>query len=119
MSDLFELGVAVVLLCVGLIAGFQKKVTIGLGSARGGSPHPLFNVSITGSRAVVFAFVTFIAAILVILIWLHYNPIQGSPIDDTGIVGFTALTALGISLFCFAICAFFELLHFLEQRNKQ
>ncbi|MBX3086657.1 MAG: hypothetical protein KF716_33795 [Anaerolineae bacterium] len=119
MNDLFELGIAVVLLCVGLIAGFQKKLTIGLGPSHGGSPHPLFSVSITGSRTVVFAFVTVIAAISVILIWLHYNPIQGSPIDDTGIVGFTALSAIGVSLFCFAVCAFFELLHFLEQHNKQ
>ena len=119
MNNLFELGISAVLLCVGLIAIIQKKFGFGLGPAHGGSPHPLFTINLTGLRAIVFGLETVNSAVAIFLIWLHYNPLQGSPIDDTAIVGFAALTAIGVSLFCFVICAFFELLHFLGQRNKQ
>jgi hypothetical protein len=119
VNNIFELGVGVVLLCVGLIAVIQKKFSMGLGPARGGSAHPLFTINITGIRAVIFGLEAVISAVAIFLIWLRYNPLQGSPIDDTGIVGFAALCAIGISLICFVICAFFEILHFLGQRNKE
>ena len=120
MTNTFELGIGVVLLCVGLVAGIRKNFSLGLSPGRaGGSAHPLFTITITGIRAIIFALVTLVSSLTVILVWLHYNPVQGASMDDRGIIGFVALSSIVISILCFLICAFFEFLYHIEQNVKK
>jgi hypothetical protein len=72
-SHTIELLISLVFIGVGITSILRKEFSIGLGGRTGSSQNKEFSITLTGSRAIFFGWISFISSLIFIVVWIYTN----------------------------------------------